>query len=865
MANDNSLPPNDPKSPDNPLSNEDNWFLDEVSASPTEPLEDDDDALGLSDFPPPDGPSTSFVGKIKLPPRDPDDALADLPPVMPSASGSGWLGVPTPTSAPAPKPPVPETSDIFSPSLQGESDVIRNLSEPMPSSSNIFDSPLAGSSRFENPDDGTEDVVEGAAKASELPVDPSSDFFMDDPDLAPMSGSQATDMIESLPLPMPLSSDSGPDFNRTNVGDSGSNLFADSIMTDELSFGESGVNLHDPDRSPDSNRNAGAGSSIFGADLKDLDDDSLIDVGEIPLMGSSDDPTDALLFHDDDPGDGTSNIFERGQKHPMGRNTPASSDIALDMHIGDDGTEEMDADGGKVDWSLPEVEDDQLSQMRVMPSDLSGAPGLSELLDDGAGIPISKPAPKRVKAPIADDDAEPPRPSRTRKAEPAAESGRKSGIGGMIAGEVAGLVLGAGGFAGAYFGGLLPNETASPQQPLVSTAPPVDLQPFKDKVTAAEKEASEAKDAAKKAEEAKFGLATALAAQKEAAVSATTAAEKADADKLQAMKELTAAKLAMDDQAKLLTDATTKVTDLTKDVTAAKKLADEQAVLAKDADEKAKTALAKVAAADGALGDVIKELKANKLVDEKDDQAAVLAKLPEVMKAVTTAATSADAKKAAAALQAATKAVDVAKADAKKSQDESAIAKATADKATLDAKTAMATLTAAKDDSQKKLDDARRTALLADARAKSTQDQLSEKLQLADRNAASQALLIEQLRKQVTDARSGNIVPLSTPEIVAADRADATFGTGLELYFAGRYADAERVFRSATAVAPNDARYWYFLGLSQYLQGNATAAEPSFKKGAELESRYQPSVRAITAALERVQGPARQALAKYRP
>ncbi len=87
MANDNALPPNDPPKSENPLSNEDSWFLDNVSESaPPESLFDDD-ALGLTDLPPADDSSTSSVRTIKLPSSDPDDAqsvwivqlAADLP------------------------------------------------------------------------------------------------------------------------------------------------------------------------------------------------------------------------------------------------------------------------------------------------------------------------------------------------------------------------------------------------------------------------------------------------------------------------------------------------------------------------------------------------------------------------------------------------------------------------------------------------------------------------------------------------------------------------------------------------------------------------------------------------------------------
>jgi hypothetical protein len=48
------------------------------------------------------------------------------------------------------------------------------------------------------------------------------------------------------------------------------------------------------------------------------------------------------------------------------------------------------------------------------------------------------------------------------------------------------------------------------------------------------------------------------------------------------------------------------------------------------------------------------------------------------------------------------------------------------------------------------------------------------------------------------------------------------------------------------------------------MQGKREADE-AFKKGADLEARGMPNRRLVTSALERVQGPARQVLAAYRP
>jgi tetratricopeptide (TPR) repeat protein len=250
---------------------------------------------------------------------------------------------------------------------------------------------------------------------------------------------------------------------------------------------------------------------------------------------------------------------------------------------------------------------------------------------------------------------------------------------------------------------------------------------------------------------------------------------------------------------------------------------------------------------------VVKELKAAKLVDEKDDPAKVVAQLPDILRKATTAATSADAQKAAEAIQEAMKQLDVARAEAKQAKAEAVDAR---DKAT------------------KALAEADKTLAQAKADAKTTQDKLTEsqaaqkalaaRADKAERDLAAQAEQIEALRTQLADARSGAVVPLSAPEMASRERAAGVYGTGVELYFAGRYVAAEAALDRATKADPNDARYWYFLGLSRWMQGKKEAEE-AFKKGAEAEARGQPNRRVVTAALERVQGPARQVLASYRP
>ena len=49
------------------------------------------------------------------------------------------------------------------------------------------------------------------------------------------------------------------------------------------------------------------------------------------------------------------------------------------------------------------------------------------------------------------------------------------------------------------------------------------------------------------------------------------------------------------------------------------------------------------------------------------------------------------------------------------------------------------------------------------------------------------------------------------------------------------------------------------------MNNDRKAAETAFEKGRDLESSALPSSRVVSAVLERIQGPARQAVNAYRP
>jgi tetratricopeptide (TPR) repeat protein len=98
-------------------------------------------------------------------------------------------------------------------------------------------------------------------------------------------------------------------------------------------------------------------------------------------------------------------------------------------------------------------------------------------------------------------------------------------------------------------------------------------------------------------------------------------------------------------------------------------------------------------------------------------------------------------------------------------------------------------------------------------------------------------------------------------------QGETHFNKGLAAFWAKKYADAEAQFEQAVQYYDQDARYWYFLGMSRYLQGTKEkqmAAEFAFGEGAFLEKQRKPGTRDINISLERVQGEMRTVLNNYR-
>jgi hypothetical protein len=91
----------------------------------------------------------------------------------------------------------------------------------------------------------------------------------------------------------------------------------------------------------------------------------------------------------------------------------------------------------------------------------------------------------------------------------------------------------------------------------------------------------------------------------------------------------------------------------------------------------------------------------------------------------------------------------------------------------------------------------------------------------------------------------------------------ASYGRGVDAYFSGNTADAERFLGQAIAELPDDPRPYYFRALTLLRSGRQAEAQSDMEIGARLEAR-RPKQFAVGSALERVQGSDRLLLEKYR-
>lgn len=750
----------------------------------------------------------------------PPGLRTDTDPLELLAGGTARRALPDDLPGGVDRPPGDGSSVELSELARGESDVLRAVSEKTSGgagSSNIFDTPLGGSSRFHQPGEATENLpaVGGKRGTDRLlaglaqPPQPASDLFTED---LFGRGPSASGRF-GVPFPRgdselstePPALDPGLGFEALDRSAAGSDLFPD-VTESEFELGASEVNIGNPGTG-DANPFGGPGSSIFASGA--LSGRKLTGGDEIPFMASTDDNLTEGLPFDELPAasDIASNIF-KGGRGPAAGALPTRP-AGLDQSGGHPAPADDDpSPTSRIDWShAPEEGDDFQISQRMTADDVADL-GLPDLNNSA----LVREAAAAVHIDVVDNVTEPmapvPAPTPLRSsptvemnpwAQPAGRP-RKGGDSGWLPGGVLGLVTGVGACAGVYLTGLVPNADKERVAQMVRAE------------TLSATPASIA-EAVQRAEQMK--------ANEAALQSARQAADAERSRRTRTEADLTAARRTADatNRQLLASEAQRKAqaqrlaqTDLVAQELAALKATGGPA--AKETEAKLQVAQKEAADARAALNGVIAELRKVKLLDATAGPDA-LGKLPAVLQQAAAALASADGQKSADALRTAEQRAEAARAEA------SAV-KTAAEKAVADSKSQVAELAA---------------RLTAQA---------------------------EDHSRQLADVRAGIVTPLTTAEDRAkADAADG-LDRGIDAFFAGRLADAERALATAATRDGTDARIWYYLGLARWKLGNPTGAEEAFRRGAQEETRNRPGRRVLADALSRVQGADRAYLAAYR-
>ena len=111
-------------------------------------------------------------------------------------------------------------------------------------------------------------------------------------------------------------------------------------------------------------------------------------------------------------------------------------------------------------------------------------------------------------------------------------------------------------------------------------------------------------------------------------------------------------------------------------------------------------------------------------------------------------------------------------------------------------------------------------------------------------------------------AAKGDWAALSSKADPAA--AERLFGTGTRLYFAHQFAEAEAQLVESAKNNPNDARTYYFLALSRLPQGKIALAQEDLQHAVALEQQGLPDRATVNSCFERIQGPERQWINRFR-
>ncbi len=489
----------------------------------------------------------------------------------------------------------------------------------------------------------------------------------------------------------------------------------------------------------------------------------------------------------------------------------------------------------------------------------------------------------------------------------------------LLHGGVIGLLLGAGGILAAYFGGALPDRKSH-----AATPPAIDssalLEQSRQEARAAKADANQSKasvvalkksltdagidpadpaNSIKQLSDAKIAsdtrvksLTDELETRKNELAAAQTQATNATAAERAAKKSQVSAEAIAANTKKQLDGVNKALEEAKTDVLAAKKSAANALQLAQTRELEAKTKLADaakremalVAAVDAAKSTAEDAAKARdahaatiaaigdrltkaKFVGDKPNAAAIVKGLDSAIKAASTDATSAlrnDLAKAHAAEAKLSSELEAKSAKLDRLNKTESEARAERDKFATEASKYKATA----DRLSKELTDASSSAAAAEklaAQEKANAAQLATetaRLKVDNRRLARDLQAVRELADLIkSQPASERFVAKPDPARIA----DRFFNDGLRAYYAGEYPGAQSSFRKALQFHPDDARYHYLLGLSLWMANDLKAAQKAFEDGRDLEMDARPPSRVISRVLERIQGPARQAVNAYRP
>lgn len=621
----------------------------------------------------------------------------------------------------------------------------------------------------------------------------------------------------------------------------------------------------------------------------------------------------ASIFGPETGGGPSSAIFPVGKKKAGGSKSGGQVSFDMPNKAGADQTDKMQA-SGLIDWSKGASDSDQLSlrtqatdqmsqpeEMRKkggQDTDRSAQPFELEESDSVFDVQLPEDASTESQlfkaeqyaraaaagAAVAESGIIAGRSGKIPKVEPVSSRtkfippppAKRSKLG-WLGGTAAGLLAGVGLTSAAVVGGLIPGK-ASPTAEIAAVRDDYEskIQRLNADLNSAvestkQQAVKEAQDAFRKTEaELQAKLMTAASTARVANQAKDDAEKKLD----QARKDAIAANGKVDEARNEVAAASKARDEAMTELAGAKAALAEKSSAAATANERLKSAEANVKRTTETLVAAVKDLQAANLIDPKADPAKAFSQLPDAIKKAAAGGSTPDGKKLqelTGQLIAAKKDADTAKAaaTAEKAKADALVATAKAEVAKATEKLA-AELATAKAGTAAEIEKAMAKAQanfqtqLAATAAEVKREQDDRKAD-ATRYEAKLAAQAEEFRQQIAAARAGVMVAQTDAERGANEKAARLFGVGTDAYFEGRYQEAITALTAATKANPSDARSWYYLGLSQWMSGDRTAAAVSYQTAAQWEARNVTAARQVGPALERVQGPARTFLETFRP